>query len=117
MTDCMYEEEPKIIGRINRKKSNPAENNKILLPSGSSTVEFKAASIKRPNNKTADTSVIPVKIDKKPDCRIQKFDEYRHMYKDMYYCDNAMQFGIAIEDLEYTKWLDPAGVPCYVKDD
>ena len=67
MTDCMYEEEPKIIGRINRKKSNPAENNKILLLSGSSTVEFKAASIKRPNNKTADTSVIPVKIDKKPE--------------------------------------------------
>jgi len=64
MTDCMYEEEPKIIGRINRKKSNPAENNKILLLSGSSIVEFKAASIKRPNNKTADTSVIPVKIDK-----------------------------------------------------
>ena len=29
MTDCMYEEEPKIIGRINRKKSNPAENKKI----------------------------------------------------------------------------------------
>ena len=53
----------------------------------------------------------------KPDCRIQKFDEYRHMYKDMYYCDNAMQFDIAMEDLEYTKWLDPAGVPCYVKDD
>ena len=67
MTDCMYEEEPKIIGRINRKKSNPAENNKILLLSGFSTVEFKAASIKRPNNKTADTSVIPVKIDKKPE--------------------------------------------------
>ena len=67
MTDCMYEEEPKIIGRINRKKSNPAENNKILLPSGSSAVAFKAASIKRPNNKTADTSVIPVKIDKKPE--------------------------------------------------
>ena len=67
MTDCMYEEEPKIIGRINRKKSNPAENNKILLLSGSSIVEFKAASIKRPNNKTAETSVIPVKIDKKPE--------------------------------------------------
>ena len=67
MTDCMYEEEPKIIGRINRKKSNPAENNKILLLSGSSTVEFKAASIKRPNSKTADTSVIPVKIDKNPE--------------------------------------------------
>jgi len=21
------------------------------------------------------------------------------------------------EDFEYTKWLDPAGVPCYVKDE
>ncbi len=57
-----------------------------------------------------------LEINGKPDCRIQKFDEYRHMYKDMYYCDNAMQFGIAIEDLEYTKWLDPAGVPCYRKE-
>ena len=23
----------------------------------------------------------------------------------------------AIEDFEYTKWLDPAGVPCYEKDE
>jgi hypothetical protein len=23
----------------------------------------------------------------------------------------------AIDDFEYTKWLDPEGVPCYVKDD
>ncbi len=51
------------------------------------------------------------------DCRIQKFDEYKHMYKDMYLCDNQVQFGIAMEDLEYTKWLDPAGVPCYTKGD
>ena len=50
MTDCMYEEEPKIIGRINRKKSNPAENNIILLARRSSTVEFKAASNKKPKN-------------------------------------------------------------------
>jgi len=28
-----------------------------------------------------------------------------------------MQFDTAIEDFEYTKWLDPAGVPCYAKDD
>ena len=27
-----------------------------------------------------------------------------------------MQFTTAIEDFEYTKWLDPEGVPCYVKD-
>ena len=36
--------------------------------------------------------------------------------KDMYLCDNFMQFKTAIDDFEYTKWLDPAGVPCYVHD-
>ena len=46
----------------------------------------------------------------KPDYRIQKWNNY------MYLCDNFMQFKLAIEDHEYTKWLDPAGVPCYVKD-
>jgi len=34
----------------------------------------------------------------------------------MYLCDNWMQMKTAIEDFEYTKWLDPAGVPCYVHD-
>jgi hypothetical protein len=28
-----------------------------------------------------------------------------------------MQLMQAIEDFEYTKWLDPDGVPCYVKED
>ena len=37
-------------------------------------------------------------------------------YKDMYLCDNLMQLKTAIDDFEYTKWLDPAGVPCYVHD-
>ena len=46
----------------------------------------------------------------KPDYRIQKFN-------DMYYCDNSIQFDYALEDFEYTKWLDPAGVPCYTKDE
>ena len=31
--------------------------------------------------------------------------------------DNGMQLMTAIEDFEYTKWLDPDGVPCYLKDD
>ena len=35
----------------------------------------------------------------------------------MYVCDNGMQLTQAIEDFEYTKWLDPSGVPCYVKDE
>ena len=28
-----------------------------------------------------------------------------------------MQLTTAMEDFEYTKWLDPAGVPCYRKDE
>jgi len=51
-----------------------------------------------------------------PDYRIQKFDEWTKRYKDMYLCDNGMQISLAMEDFEYTKWLDPAGVPCYVRD-
>ena len=35
----------------------------------------------------------------------------------MYLCDNGMQLTYAMEDFEYTKWLDPAGVPCYIKDE
>jgi len=34
----------------------------------------------------------------------------------MYLCDNSIQFDCALEDFEYTKWLDPANVPCYVGD-
>jgi len=51
-----------------------------------------------------------------PDYRIQKFDEWTKRYKDMYLCDNGMQITLAMEDFEYTKWLDPAGVPCYIRD-
>ena len=51
-----------------------------------------------------------------PDCRIQKVDSYTGRYRDMYLCDNEMQLLTAMEDFEYTKWLDPDGVPCYVKD-
>ena len=53
----------------------------------------------------------------KPDYRIQKMDSYTRRYKDMYLCDNGMQLTTAMEDFEYTKWLDPAGVPCYTKGD
>jgi hypothetical protein len=35
----------------------------------------------------------------------------------MYLLDNQMQLLTAMEDFEYTKWLDPDRVPCYVKDD
>jgi hypothetical protein len=52
-----------------------------------------------------------------PDYRIQKADSWTKRYCDMYLLDNQMQLLIAMEDLEYTKWLDPDRVPCYVKDE
>ena len=52
----------------------------------------------------------------KRDFRIQKQDYYTQRYNDMYLLDNQIQLDTCIEDPEYTKWLDPAGVPCYIKD-
>jgi len=52
-----------------------------------------------------------------PDYRIQKADHYTKRYRDMYLLDNQMQLLTAIEDFEYTKWLDPERVPCYIKDE
>ena len=57
-----------------------------------------------------------LEINGNPDFRIQKFDEWTKRYKDMYLCDNGMQLNLAMEDFEYTKWLDPEGVPCYIRD-
>ena len=58
-----------------------------------------------------------LEINGKPDYRIQKVDSYTGRYRDMYLCDNEMQLMTAMEDFEYTKWLDPDRVPCYVRDD
>tara|TARA_B100000214_G_scaffold326241_1_gene264163 strand:+ start:344 stop:595 length:252 start_codon:yes stop_codon:yes gene_type:complete len=52
-----------------------------------------------------------------PDYRIQKFNDYTRRWNDMYLLDSGNQLECAMEDFEYTKWLDPDGVPCYVKDD
>ena len=52
----------------------------------------------------------------KKDFRIQKQDYYTQRYKDMYLLDSQMQMDVCLEDPEYTKWLDPEGVPCYVGD-
>ena len=41
-----------------------------------------------------------------PDYRIQKANEYTNRYSDMYLLDNQMQLLTAMEDFEYTKWLD-----------
>ena len=52
-----------------------------------------------------------------PDYRIQKMNSITGKYKDMYLCDNQMQLMTAMEDHDYTCWLDPDGVPAYRKDD
>lgn len=52
-----------------------------------------------------------LEINGQPDCRIQKMDSYTGQYKDMYLCDNEMQLMTAMEDHNYTLWLD--GQPCY----
>ena len=51
-----------------------------------------------------------------PDYRIQKADSWTKRYSDMYLLDNQMQLQTAMEDFDYTLWLDPEGVPCYQKD-
>ena len=55
-----------------------------------------------------------IELNGKPDYRIQKFNEYTRRYNDMYLLDNSIQLDYAMEDFEYTKWLDPDDVPCYV---
>ena len=57
-----------------------------------------------------------LEINDMPDYRIQKAHEYTKRYSDMYLLDNQMQLLTAMEDFEYTKWLDPDRVPCYVRD-
>ena len=57
-----------------------------------------------------------LEINGMPDYRIQKANEYTKRYSDMYLLDNQMQLLTAMEDFEYTKWLDPETVPCYIKD-
>jgi hypothetical protein len=57
-----------------------------------------------------------IELNGMPDFRLQKKDTYSKRYKDIYLFDNQMQCLLAMEDIEYTKWLDPEGVPCYIKD-
>lgn len=51
-----------------------------------------------------------------PDFRIQKANEYTKRYSDMYLLDNQMQLLTAIDDFDYTLWLDPENVSSYRKD-
>ena len=56
-----------------------------------------------------------LEINGKPDYRMQKQNEYTKRWNDVYLFDNQMQCLTAMEDIEYAKWLDPAGVPAYRK--
>lgn len=46
---------------------------------------------------------------------IQKYNIDTKRWFHMYECDCELQLLTAMEDPEYSKWLDPAGVPCYIK--
>jgi len=58
-----------------------------------------------------------LEINGKPDFRLQKKNFYTKRWYDIYLFDNGMQCSLAMEDIEYAKWLDPDRVPCYIKDD
>ena len=44
---------------------------------------------------------------------IEKFNETSRRWVHMYECDSRLQLMTAMEDLNYCRWLDPEGVPCY----
>ena len=56
-----------------------------------------------------------IALNGRPDYRIQKFDEWTQRYRNVP-LDSSIQLDYAMEDFEYTKWLDPARVPCYTRD-
>ena len=44
---------------------------------------------------------------------IDKFNMNTKRYVRMYDCDSPLQLTTAIEDFQYTLWLDSDNVPCY----
>lgn len=54
-----------------------------------------------------------LEINGKPDYRLQKRNEFSGKWYDIYNFDNSLQCTMAMEDIEYAKWLDPDGVYCY----
>jgi hypothetical protein len=57
-----------------------------------------------------------IELNGKPDYRLQKKHYYTKKWNDIYLFDNQIQGLIAMEDINYVKWLDTDRVPCYVKD-
>ena len=55
-----------------------------------------------------------IELNGMPDYRLQKQNFYTKRWNDEYLFDNQMQCSIAMEDIEYAKWL--CGDPAYVRD-
>jgi len=53
-----------------------------------------------------------IELNGKPDFRLQTQDHYTRRWHDVYLFDNSMQCSIAMEDIEYAKWLTDQ--PCYM---
>lgn len=56
-----------------------------------------------------------IELNGMPDYRLQMQDYYTKRWNDVYLFDNGMQCSLAMEDIEYAKWLTDQ--PCYIKDD
>jgi len=56
-----------------------------------------------------------IELNGKPDYRLQKQNEYTKRWNDIYLFDNGMQCSLAMEDIQYCRWLDPDNVPAYAK--
>ena len=56
-----------------------------------------------------------IELNGRPDLRLQTQDDYTLRWRDAYLFDNEMQCLLAIEDLNYAKWLTDQ--PCYIRED
>jgi hypothetical protein len=56
-----------------------------------------------------------IELNGKPDFRLQTQDYYSKRWNDVYLFDNSMQCSVAMEDIEYAKWLTDQ--PCYIDSD
>ena len=56
-----------------------------------------------------------IELNGKPDYRLQMQDHHTKRWQDVYLFDNSMQCSIAMEDIEYAKWL--TNQPCYIDPD
>ena len=67
ITDCIYDQKPKTIGRSIRKKTIPAKKSQKLDSVKLFSEEISTESIIRPSKSAADTSIIPAEIERIPE--------------------------------------------------